>query len=581
MIKQRVSELRELLSLYNINGYIIPPNDEYMSEYPAEYAHRLTYITGFTGSNGIAVILVNAALFFTDGRYLEQSRYELDDSLFQIYDLKQLRSFNWQAVITELKETRENKLVIGYDPQLFNAKMLQAFSCSILTFQPLDINLIDKIWLNKPLKPSSEVSIYPLEFAGQPHNDKINICRQTLKKYEAEALVVTAVDSICWLLNLRASDTLYSPLMLSSLILTNTHVYLFIDPQRIPQSVNDERPEITFLAENSLPAKLLSIEGKVLVDESSTNLFIMSLLGNKQVEKIIDPCQILKACKNAIELSNAASAHVKDAIAVCEFLSYAARSLPAEITEYELGQLLTSLRRQHKEYVMDSFPTICGFQENSAIIHYRATQSAAKQVNGQGLLLVDSGGQYMGATTDITRTIVIGNPTTEQKKRYTQVLKGHLALSAARFPGNVSGACLDILARQFLWQDCEDYPHSTGHGVGNFLNVHEGPQNISLYSNITLKSGMVVSNEPGYYLHEKFGIRIENLMYIKPAVENSNYLEFENLTLVPYCQQLIEYSSLTIQEITCLKLYYQRIHTKVYPFLSPLAKKWLLAQIQI
>ncbi|WPY00546.1 Aminopeptidase P family protein [Candidatus Trichorickettsia mobilis] len=576
-IEQRISTLRELLKERELYGYLIPSSDEYLNEYVPAYARRLEYISGFTGSNGLAIIMEDKALFFTDGRYLEQSKRELDLELFQIFDQKDLSNFTWSNFVPV--NTDSIKCKIGYDPKLFSTKTLKNFSG--LPLEPgsrSSINLIDQIWIDQAPKPSSPIYTYELEFTGESHESKLNRCRQFLNKYSAESMILTATDSICWLLNLRATDVEFSPLMLSIAIVSQDKTYLFVDVERIEHEVIEQRPELELLPESCLPQIISGLTEKILIDEASASSFVISLLQGKKTQAISDPCQLWKACKNDCEINHAKEAHIKDAVAVCEFLAYlsTATNLP-QSTEYQLALHLTNLRKLQPGYVMDSFPTICGFQENSAIIHYRATPEHTKYISSSGILLIDSGGQYLGATTDITRTITIGIPTQEQKKRYTQVLKGHLALANIKFPNNITGANLDVLARQFLWADYQDYAHGTGHGVGNFLNVHEGPQSINLRNNVALQPGMIISNEPGYYVANAFGIRIENLIYVKKTTDD-RYLEFEALTLVPYAKALIDLELITKEEIMQINSYYEKIYNLVYPLLSTEAQEWLLAQ---
>ncbi|WP_040255827.1 aminopeptidase P family protein [Rickettsia hoogstraalii] len=576
MIKERVNLLRSLFTEYDIDSYIIPSNDKYMSEYVPEYAKRLEYITGFTGSNGIAIICKDTALFFTDGRYLEQASKELDLELFKIFDLKDISKFGKDAKI-------------GYDPELFT---YPAISNLKFNFQKINRNLVEKIWQNQLLEPNSKVYLHDIKFAGVSHNDKINKCRKTLlssrgltagsSNYnEQYALVILDSSSICWLLNLRASDVAYTPLMFAKVIVASTKLYLFIDLTRIDAEIINARPEITILPEEEFE-NILKGHDNIFIDDTIASVHIMDLIADKKVQKITDPCLTLKACKNDVEIKHAIDFHIKDAVALCEFFADFSQCHPREngdneLTEYSLGLKLTEQRAKQEGYVSGSFPAICGFQENSAIIHYRAAPENAKKIIGQGILLIDSGGQYSGATTDITRTIMIGTPTDEQKKRYTQVLKGHIALAKAKFPKNiVTGANLDILARQYLWQEMLDYPHGTGHGVGSFLSVHEGPQSINLRNKTILKAGMILSNEPGFYISGKYGIRIENLMYVK---ENSGWLEFETLSLVPYASKLIDTKLLNIDEINYIKEYYNKIRAKIYDLLSPQARDWLNNEI--
>ncbi|WP_045804075.1 aminopeptidase P family protein [Rickettsia endosymbiont of Ixodes pacificus] len=616
MTKIRINLLRNLFTEYDIDGYIIPSNDKYMSEYVPSYAKRLEYITGFTGSNGIAIIYKDTALFFTDGRYLEQASKELDLELFKIFDLKDISKFGKDAKI-------------GYDSELFT---YPAISNLKFNFQKINGNLVDKIWQNQLLEPNSKVYLHDIKFAGVSHTDKISKCREIALSSrgltagsnknkavnnncfldpavkprddtEQSALVILDSSSICWLLNLRASDVTYTPLMFAKVILTSTQLYLFINPTRIDAEIINARPEITILLEEEFENVLRDSEN-IFIDDTIASVHIMDLVADKKVQKITDPCLMLKACKNDVEIKHAIDFHIKDAVALCEFFAdldrsirhyceeallcgpvksnwipWSSHGMTKTITEHTLGLRLTEYRAKQEGYVSDSFPAICGFQENSAIIHYRADQKTAKKIIGQGILLIDSGGQYQGATTDITRTIVIGTPNDEQKKRYTQVLKGHIALAKTKFPKNiVTGANLDILARQYLWQEMLDYPHGTGHGVGSFLSVHEGPQSINLRNKTILKAGMILSNEPGFYIPGKYGIRIENLMYVK---ENNGWLEFETLSLVPYASKLIDMKLLNIDEINYIKEYYNKIRAKIYDLLSPQARNWLNNEINI
>jgi len=618
MIKERIDSLRSLFTEYGIDGYIIPSNDKYMSEYVPQYAKRLEYITGFSGSNGMVIICKDSALFFTDGRYLEQASKEVDLELFKIFDLR------------DISTTLDKDTKIGYDPELFT---YPAISNLKFNFQKVNGNLVDKIWQNQPLEPNSKVYLHDIKFAGVSHIEKINKCREILNVIPAKAgiqkvtnkvldsrfrgndnkedrndaaLVILDSSSICWLLNLRASDVAYTPLMFAKVIITPEKLYLFIDLGRISSEIINERPEVTILPEEEFENILKNFDN-IFIDDSIASVHIMDLIADKQVQKITDPCLMPKACKNDIEIKHATNFHIKDAVALCEFFAdldksirhcektqsvdeaisgkydkIATQSVTArndELTEHTIGLKLTEYRAKQEGYVSDSFPAICGFQENSAIIHYRADPTTAKKIEGQGILLIDSGGQYSGATTDITRTIVIGEATVEQKNRYTQVLKGHIALAKAKFPKNiVTGANLDILARQYLWQEQEDYPHGTGHGVGSFLSVHEGPQSISLRNKTILQPGMILSNEPGFYIPGKYGIRIENLMYVK---ENNGWLEFETLSLVPYAKKLIDIKLLNSDEISYIKEYYQKIRDKVYNLLSSHAQNWLNSEINL
>ncbi|GAB4164165.1 MAG: aminopeptidase P family protein [Rickettsiaceae bacterium] len=568
MIKKRLELMRSEMEKQGFSGYIIPSCDEYLSEYTPPHAKRLEYMTGFTGSNGLAIVLGNTVLFFTDGRYITQCFSELDDHLFEVFNQQLINEFNWDEFLGQ-------ESVVAYDPKLFTDPGLKKFAK--LNLKPCNENLVDKIWQQQPHKPNSKIYEYPLEYAGQHWQEKIEQCREVMTQHEANALLITDPASVCWLLNIRAGDIEFSPILLANVIVLQEKTYLFTDINRFEHSLVRDNLEV--LPEIELEKILASINGLVLFDKTQCSSYIAAIVKQKQSKHLSNPCMLWKACKNKIEIECMQQGHIQDAVAVCEMLSFIASEDLSLLSEYDIGIKLTELRSKGKNYLYDSFPTICGFQENGAIIHYRASKENAKKLTDQGLLLLDSGGQYLGATTDITRTVAIGTPQKEHKELYTKVLKGHIALALARFPKHkVCGANLDILARQYLWQDGLDYAHGTGHGVGSFLSVHEGPQSISMFSGVKIEAGMVMSNEPGYYVPGQFGIRIENMMYAKES-NIPGFLDFEMLTLVPYERELIEFDMLSTSEITYLSSYYQKIEQYIQPLLSDRAKKWLKNQM--
>ncbi len=583
MIKEKLDKLRKILKENRFGGYMVSTKDEYLSEYTPEYAKRLEYITGFTGSNGLAIILQDTILFFTDGRYINQCSSQLDSKLFEIFDLQLLHNFQWSRYFKDDE-------AIYYDPKLFTNRDLQNFFP--IKLKPHKQNLIDQIWCNQPPKPSSDIYDYPLEYAGEKYEAKIEKCRKILFKNSANSLVITDPDSICWLLNIRAHDVEFSPLLLAYLVISNDKIHLFVDKDRVNASLRRENLFIS--PEKEFSNFIANIKGVILFDDRQSSVYVCDLIKSKKHKTIENPCILWKSCKNDVEIKHMQQRHIQDAVAVCEMLAFIDNHDVSDLTEYDIGKKLTEFRAKNDGYVFDSFPTICGYQENGAVIHYRAEKDKAKKITNDGLLLIDSGGQYLGATTDITRTIAIGEPKSEYKKYYTKVLKGHIALGNAVFPKDkVSGAHLDILARQYLWNGGADYVHGTGHGVGSFLSVHEGPQNISPYGFSTiLQKNMVLSNEPGYYVPGEFGIRIENMMYVKALSEKGclsggfrsskqDFLCFQMLTLVPYAKELIELDMLSISEKRYLESYYCEIDQKVTPLLSASAKSWLKDQISL
>ncbi len=568
--KTKLHELRLLFPENQINGYIISTKDEYLSEYPPPYAKRLEYLTGFSGSNGLAVILENTVLFFTDGRYLTQCLKELDRDLFQIFDQKQLIDFLWENYVGP------GDIIVGYDPEIFTSNGLLPFKK--LNLKAVGGNLIDKIWTERPLKPNSIIYNYDISFAGEERAEKIAKCRSFLDAHKGIALIITNPEILCWLFNIRAADIEFSPLLLANGCVTKENAYLFADNARIRGDLKG----ITIMPESAFVQIIQEQQGKILFDDSLCSKYISDIIKQKEHQNVVNPCLLWKSYKNSVEIDKVIEAHVQDGIAVVEFLSFLANNDLSNYSEYDLGLELRDFRSKGYNYVTDSFSAIIGFKENGAIIHYRASQNSAKKITGNGLLLIDSGGQYLGATTDITRVVVIGSPEQKHREYYTKILKGHLNLAMVKFPKeSVTGANLDILARQFLWQDGDDYPHGTGHGVGSFLSVHEGPQNISLASYSTkFAAGMVISNEPGFYQPGEFGIRIENMMYVKETT-NGNFLEFVMLTLVPYEKNLIDKGLLSKDELNYLNSYYKLIENKIIPHLSDQAKKWLRTQLQL
>ncbi len=580
MIKSRIENLRDILKNYNLDGYIIPANDQYMNQYTAERDRKLEFITGFTGSNGVLVITQTHAFLFTDGRYLQQAKNQLDPNIFIIIDIGKIADHSWKDCIDQ---------DIGYDSRLFSQKFIKLFEKLKLRHLPDDF--IDDLWPDRPFPQKKEIYHYPIQYSGEDHSDKVLKCRNIINEYEADALVITSPESICWLLNLRSNEVINVPILLSRLILTSSNTYLFIDDTaRIDITARDiistKDQKIEILEHEQFALILSSVGNRVLIDKDIAPLFVINLClaNNQELVHLNDPCQLFKAVKNLVEITNSIDVHGKDAVAICEFLSSLNDLCNNNVNECELGEILTGYRNKQKDFVMNSFPVICGFNENSAIIHYRAEEASAKMINKDGILLLDSGGHYLGGTTDVTRTIAIGDTIDKvrknQKNYYTRVLKGHIALATAIFPIGITGANLDVLARQYLWQEGQDYPHGTGHGVSNFLNVHEGPQAINLKNHATLKEGMILSNEPGYYKPNEYGIRIENLQYIKKS-DYQDYLCFEVLTLIPYDKNLIDISLLNSEEKKYLKNYYDKIKLSIAKLLTDKAATWLEDQLSL
>ena len=585
----KLSNLRALFEQYNIDGYLIPHSDEYQNEHTPDCAKRLEYITGFTGSNGITIIMKDNQYFWTDGRYKIQAQKEVPDFMICERDFDEVAGKS--NVIARSEATRQshqmkgdcrgsdeprndalsptdNLIKIGYNPMLFTSSQIALFSKN-LQLIPIQQDLIEAIWQDKPNLPNSPAYLYPIQYSGMDAISKLKIVRDNFIN-QAKYALITEADSICWLLNIRGADIESVPVILGYLIMSGDDLILFTDISKIPDEVKNALPFVQFKRQDEIFEMLKSTKDSMLVDPISCSLGLQHLISNKI--EAMNPCLLPKACKNYVEIECMKQGHIKDAVALCTGLAWVQNN--RGITEHDVSLKLTELRRSQEGYVMNSFPTIAGFRENGAIIHYRAPEHGSKVIEGDGMLLIDSGAHYLGCTTDVTRVLVFGTPTNEQKRRYTQVLKGHIAMANARVPVGTFGGSLDVCARQYLWSDGVDYVHGTGHGVGNMLSVHEYPRYIwSAKMPTILKEGMVVSDEPGFYKEGEFGIRIENLLYVKKS-SYEGFLEFEMLTLVPYSRDLIDISMLTLSEKEYLMGYYQRIRELVLPLLEDEAKAW-------
>lgn len=545
-----MESLKNKMREQDIDLYLLPTQDEFLGEYVSDNGKRLEYMTNFTGSNGIALFNAKGQdYFYTDGRYILQANKQLDSS-FKVLDMSE------EPLGKKLKAFSEEGFTIGIDPKLHKIIQIEA----LLKVVPrdkvvfLERNLVDDLWDNRPQSSYSCIELHPLEFAGESHEDKKSKILEKVKKKGIDAVIITNPHSICWLLNIRGRDLEYTPLLLVRAILhSNGKIDLFCD-----NSASGEASEyfvdnnIILSSSELFESQLDSLQGnKVSISKSAAYWLRMKL-----PEAIIedDYCEYPKAIKNEAEIKGAKIAHERDGIAVTKLIQWVQESVSQgkEITEYDVLNKSVEFRSEQKNFVCPSFPTIAGFKENGAIIHYKPEKDS-KKITGDGLLLIDSGGQYFEGTTDITRTISIGKPTKEQVNDFTLVLRGYIAVASAKFKRGTTGADLDILARQYLREEGKDYAHGTGHGVGSFLSVHEGPQSISHISKVPLVPGMIVSIEPGYYKEGAHGIRIESLAFVKECGHDA--FEFETLTKAPISESLIDFDILTAEEIEFIKSY--------------------------
>lgn len=588
----RLAALRAELVARGLDGFVVPRSDAHQGEYVPPYAERLAWLTGFAGSAGMAVVLLDRAAVFVDGRYTLQVRDEVDTALFEPCHLTDTPPDGW--IEAHLGAGRK----LAYDPWLHSERQLGRLRAAVekagSELVAVDDNPLDAVWSDQPDPPLAPVIAHPLEYAGQDSAEKRAALAKDLEVQGVDAAVLTLPDSIAWLLNVRGGDVAHTPLPLSfALLHSDATVEWFIEDAKTAGLEGHLGNSVSLRAPGELGPVLDSLGAagqRVLADPETGAAWIFARLRAAGAEVITgaDPCVLPKACKNPVELAGARAAHLRDGLAVSRFLAWLDREAVsraeagAELTEIEAADQLIAYRRVHELFRDLSFRTISGAGPNGAIVHYSVSPETNRTLQSGELYLVDSGAQYPDGTTDVTRTVPIGEPTAEMRASFTRVLKGHIALATARFPAGTTGSQLDILARMHLWQAGLDYDHGTGHGVGSYLGVHEGPQRISKAPNrVALKPGMIVSNEPGYYKTGAFGIRIENLVAVVESevmAENGTpMLAFETLTLAPIDLRLIDKSLLSPDEIAWLNGYHARVRAAHKGALDTATAQWLEA----
>ncbi len=579
----RVAALRALLAQDGLQGFVVPRADEHQGEYVPPGAERLAWLTGFTGSAGLAIVLAEKAAIFVDGRYTLQVGDQIDAAAFEVRHIADEPAAAW------VRESLGGGGRLGYDPWLHTAdgaaRLRAACEAVGAELAPVAENPIDRLWEDRPARPDTPFEIHPPELAGETSAGKRAALAQKLAERGVEAAVLTLPDSIAWLLNIRGRDVPRTPFPLSFAILRNdATVALFAPAGKVDSALARHLGgDVAVEPPDAFEAALAGFAGrKVLVDPASAADRIFRVLdeAGALVERGADPCQLPKACKNAVELEGARNAHRRDGAALIRFLAWLAREAPGgAVDEIAAADRLERCRRETNRLRDLSFDTISGAGPNGAIVHYRVTPETNRRLEPGALYLVDSGGQYADGTTDVTRTVAIGAPTAAMRRHFTLVLKGHIALATARFPEGTTGSQIDALARLALWADGLDYDHGTGHGVGSYLSVHEGPQRISKLPNaIALKPGMIVSNEPGYYRAGAYGIRIENLVAVRevevPGAERP-MLGFETLTLAPIDRAPIDRALLTADETGWVDGYHARVRETIGPLVDLDTAAWL------
>ncbi|MCG6902214.1 MAG: aminopeptidase P family protein [Rhodobacter sp.] len=575
----RLAALRAEMAARNLGGYLVPRADAHQGEYVAPRDDRLAWLTGFTGSAGFCAVLPGIAGIFIDGRYRVQVRDQVAPD-FTPVDWPETKLGDWLA--THLPDGG----TVGFDPWLHTAGEIETLKDRLRTTSVVlaeSDNLIDLVWPDQPVRPAAPVLRYPTDLAGEGDEAKRARIAAILRDAGQRAAILTLPDSICWLLNIRGADIARNPVVQAFAILHDTgKVQLFSDPEKFADLGPD--PDIALADWDDFEPALRDLDGPVRVDKATAPLAVSRILEAAKIAIAYgeDPCILPKACKNDTEIAGTKAAHLRDAAAMCEFLAWLDSAAPkGGLSEIDVVRKLEGFRRATNALQEISFDTICGAGPHGAIVHYRVTEGTNRPVRAGELLLVDSGGQYLDGTTDITRTVAIGAPSDDQRGCFTRVLKGMIAISRARFPVGLTGRDLDSLARYHLWQAGQDYDHGTGHGVGTYLSVHEGPQRISRATDVKLQPGMILSNEPGYYREGAFGIRIENLLVVRqaadlPGGDPRKMLDFITLTFVPIDLSLVDATLLNQSERDWINTYHAEIKAKIAGRLSESAREWLL-----
>lgn len=587
-INLRVLALREVMRQHGITAYLIPSSDAHQSEYVAPYWKSREWISGFSGSAGIAVITQDHAGVWTDSRYFIQAERELKDSEFELHKQGVPHAPEHNAW---LLDTLPEGSIVGLDGTLFSLAQVNRIK-RILSEKNIKIearyDLIDLIWKDRPALPLHPIFEHKVKFAGKNRKKKIALIRTEMHTQKVAYHLVTTLDDIAWTFNIRGTDIEYNPLALAYAVIGLDKTWLFIDAKKVTVTINRkfEKEEIEVRPYASITKFLQQLpkDKKILINPSTANYYLANLLTSSQVQKGKTLSTALKAIKNIKEIAHLRHSMARDGAAILRMYRWLLEELDQRpVSEYELAQYLSNCREQQGLYHGESFPAIVGYQGNGAIVHYRPMPDTAALIKKQGILLLDSGGQYEDGTTDVTRTFALSEPSTTQKRHYTLVLKGHIAIANLIFPKGTKGIQIDALARQALWQNRLNYGHGTGHGVGFFLNVHEGPQSLSISmarGGVPFEVGMITSNEPGFYKEGEYGIRIENLLLCVEDESNEfgDFLKFEDLTLFPIDKQLIDQSLLNEQEVNWLNNYHQKVFDNLSPLLEGEEIEWLEEQ---
>ena len=583
-VRDRIMRLRKLMAALKVDAVLIPRADEHQGEYVPASAERLKWMTGFSGSAGAAVIAQTSAALFVDGRYVVQVRHQADPTIFEIQQIPQAKISDW------LEKKLTSGAVVGFDPRLHTVaeieRFTEALSAHDIKLKPLPYNPVDRVWgQERPAIPTAPVRPQPERYAGKPADEKIAALQKELKANNQDAVVLTLPDSIAWLFNIRGSDVAHNPVPLAfAIVPAQGKPEIFVARAKLDAEAKAHLAAFAKIREpETFGAQLTALKtsGKqIRLDPNTASWWIAKQLGGpKRIKRGADPCIQPKAIKNTVEIKGTRSAHQRDGAAVTRFLAWIDREAPSgKLDEIAAAKKLEEFRAETQALKDISFDTISGTGPNGAIVHYRVTEATNRKLKPGDLYLVDSGGQYLDGTTDITRTIAIGEPRPEMRQRYTLVLKGHIAIATARFPVGTRGIELDPFARRPLWEHGLDFDHGTGHGVGSFLSVHEGPQSISRRGMAVLEPGMIISNEPGYYKEGAYGIRLENLVLVTPPEKirggDREMLGFETLTFAPFDRRLIDAKLLSQAELDWLNDYHAQVRKVVGAQVAPDDRAW-------
>lgn len=586
-INQRLEKLREVMRREHLSAFIFPSTDAHQSEYVADHWQGRAWISGFNGSAGTAVVTMRSAALWTDSRYFIAAEEQLRGTEFQLMKLKVEGTptiSDWIA--SELSQNEDECREVGLDGMVnsYNDTMAlisdlrKAGGITVRTnFDPLE-----QIWMNRPAIPENPVEIQSLNFAGETVDDKIQRIRKALREHHADGILVSALDDIAWTLNLRGTDVHCNPVFVSYLLISSEQVSLFVNPKKISSEVKAYLDEhgISLFDYNQVEEGLESYaDYNILLDGDETSFCLWKSVKCQEIIAAKSPIPVMKAVKNATEIEGYHRAMLRDGVAMVKFLKWLKPAVEAGgQTEMSIDKKLTSLRAEQNLFRDISFDTIAGYQAHGAIVHYEATPETDAPLLPEGLILIDSGAQYQDGTTDITRTIALGPVTEEMKHIYTLVLKGHIQLELAKFPDGASGTQIDALSRECMWREGYNFLHGTGHGVGSYLNVHEGPHQIRMeWKPTPLRAGMTVTDEPGLYLKGKFGVRIENTLLLKDFVETTfgKFLQMESLTLCPIDTAPIDVDMLLLEEVEWLNAYHREVFEKLSPYLEDEEVGWL------